>query len=44
MAVIRREEQAAAARAVGVTDVTFLGFPDGRVTATLELRRPPSPG
>jgi LmbE family N-acetylglucosaminyl deacetylase len=38
MAAIRREEQLAAARAVGVSDVTFLGFPDGRVTATLELR------
>ena len=38
MAAIRREEQLAAARAVGVTDVTFLGFPDGRVTASLELR------
>jgi LmbE family N-acetylglucosaminyl deacetylase len=38
MAAIRREEQLTAARAVGVTDVTFLGFPDGRVTATLELR------
>ena len=38
MAKIRREEQLAAARAVGVTDVTFLGFPDGRVTPTLDLR------
>jgi LmbE family N-acetylglucosaminyl deacetylase len=38
MAKIRREEQLTAARAVGVTDVTFLGFPDGRVTATLDLR------
>jgi LmbE family N-acetylglucosaminyl deacetylase len=38
MAAIRREEQLAAARAVGVTDVTFLGFPDGRVTASLDLR------
>jgi LmbE family N-acetylglucosaminyl deacetylase len=38
MAAIRREEQLEAARAVGVTDVTFLGFPDGRVTASLELR------
>jgi LmbE family N-acetylglucosaminyl deacetylase len=38
MAAVRREEQVAAARAVGVTDVTFLGFPDGRVTASLELR------
>ncbi len=38
MAAIRREEQLTAARAVGVTDVTFLGFPDGRVTPSLELR------
>lgn len=38
MAAIRREEQLTAARTVGVTDVTFLGFPDGRVTPSLELR------
>ena len=38
MATIRREEQLQAARTVGVTDVTFLGFADGRVTASLELR------
>jgi LmbE family N-acetylglucosaminyl deacetylase len=38
MATIRREEQLAAAKAVGVSDVTFLGFPDGRVTPSLELR------
>ena len=38
MAAIRREEQLLAARVVGVTDVTFLGFADGRVTASLELR------
>jgi LmbE family N-acetylglucosaminyl deacetylase len=38
MATIRREEQLIAARAVGVTDVTFLGFPDGRVSASFELR------
>ncbi len=38
MAAIRRDEQLAAARVVGVTDVTFLGFPDGRVTPSLELR------
>jgi len=38
MAAIRREEQLTAARAVGVSDVTFLGFPDGRVTPSLELR------
>nr|WP_235017825.1 PIG-L deacetylase family protein [Thermomonospora echinospora] len=39
MAALRREEQRAAAKAVGVTDVRFLGYPDGRVEATLELRR-----
>ena len=38
MAAIRREEQLQAARIVGVTDVTFLGFADGRVVADLELR------
>ena len=38
MAAIRREEQLMAARQVGVTDVTFLGFPDGRVAPSLELR------
>ena len=39
MAKIRREEQLAAAGEVGVTDVTFLGFPDGRLTSDLELRK-----
>jgi LmbE family N-acetylglucosaminyl deacetylase len=39
MAAIRRKEQLDAAAAVGVTDVTFLGFPDGRLVADLELRR-----
>ena len=39
MARIRREEQRAAASEVGVTDVVFLGHPDGRVAASLELRR-----
>ena len=38
MAEIRREEQTAAAKIVGVTDLHFLGFPDGRVQADLELR------
>ncbi len=37
--VIRRAEQAAAAAAVGVTDLVFLGYPDGRLEPTLELRR-----
>jgi LmbE family N-acetylglucosaminyl deacetylase len=36
---IRRAEQAAAARCVGVGDVRWLGYPDGRVEATLGLRR-----
>ena len=36
---LRRREQAAAAKEVGVSDITFLGHPDGRVTASLELRR-----
>lgn len=38
MAEIRRGEQAAAAKLVGVSDLHFLGFPDGRVEADLELR------
>jgi LmbE family N-acetylglucosaminyl deacetylase len=36
---IRRAEQTAAAKTVGVTDLHFLGHPDGRVQATIELRR-----
>lgn len=36
---IRRREQRAAAEVVGVSDVTFLGYPDGRLTVSLELRR-----
>ncbi|HEX4811306.1 MAG TPA: PIG-L deacetylase family protein [Nonomuraea sp.] len=39
MAELRRVEQRAAAKAVGVTDVRFLGYPDGRVVPSLELRR-----
>ena len=39
MAPLRRDEQRAAAAIVGVDDVHFLGYPDGRVEATLELRR-----
>src|SRR5262245_37209738 len=35
----RRDEQRAAAAIVGVGDVRFLGYPDGRVVASLELRR-----
>jgi LmbE family N-acetylglucosaminyl deacetylase len=36
---IRRAEQRAAAKAVGVSDVRFLGYPDGRLEPTQELRR-----
>jgi LmbE family N-acetylglucosaminyl deacetylase len=39
MAKLRREEQRAAANEVGVTSVTFLGYPDGRLSSTIELRR-----
>lgn len=36
---IRRAEQQAAAAEVGVSEVTFLGYPDGRLKVSLELRR-----
>jgi LmbE family N-acetylglucosaminyl deacetylase len=36
---IRRAEQRAAANAVGVENVHFLGYPDGRLTVSIELRR-----
>ena len=39
IAGIRRAEQTAAANEIGVTDLTFLGYPDGRLEPTLELRR-----
>ena len=39
MARTREAEQRAAAAQVGVTDVVFLGYPDGELTASLELRR-----
>ncbi len=39
IAGIRRAEQTAAAKVVGVTELEFLGYPDGRVEATLDLRR-----
>jgi LmbE family N-acetylglucosaminyl deacetylase len=38
-AIIREREQRAAALVVGVTDLTFLGWPDGLVEPTLELRK-----
>ena len=39
MPALREAEQRAAAAAVGVTDLTFLGYPDGRLYVTHELRR-----
>jgi len=39
MAALRREEQRAAAAEVGVTEVVFLGYPDGRLVPSIELRR-----
>ena len=38
VASLRRKEQAEAAAVVGVTDLVFLGHPDGRVVADLALR------
>lgn len=39
MAPLREAEQRAAAAELGVKDVVFLGYPDGRLTPSLELRR-----
>lgn len=39
MAELRREEQRAAAAVVGVRDVRFLGYPDGGLVASNDLRR-----
>jgi len=39
LAAVRRDEQREAAAKVGVSDVTFLGFPDGRLVPSIELRR-----
>ncbi len=39
MGPLREAEQRAAAAEVGVHDVTFLGYPDGRLTSSIELRR-----
>jgi LmbE family N-acetylglucosaminyl deacetylase len=39
MPALRQAEQLAAAKCVGVQDVRFLGYPDGRVEASLDLRR-----
>jgi len=38
LAAVREREQRAAAATVGVDDVRFLGYPDGRLECTLELR------
>jgi LmbE family N-acetylglucosaminyl deacetylase len=39
IAGIRQAEQRAAAAELGVEDVVFLGYPDGRLTVSFELRR-----
>ncbi|MGH4024306.1 MAG: PIG-L deacetylase family protein [Pseudonocardiaceae bacterium] len=39
IAGIRQDEQRKAAAALGVSEIEFLGYPDGRVTVSLELRR-----
>lgn len=39
IAGVRQAEQRRAAAAVGVEDLEFLGYPDGRLTVTLDLRR-----
>lgn len=39
MVTLRHAEQTAAAKQVGVHDLRFLGYPDGRVEATLGLRK-----
>src|SRR5437868_8505311 len=39
MVEIREAEQRAAAKVVGVSDVTFLGYPDGRLETSIALRR-----
>ena len=39
IAGIRRAEQIAAAKELGVEEVRFLGYPDGRLEVSLDLRR-----
>lgn len=39
VAALRRREQVAAAAVLGVEDVRFLGYRDGELTVTLDLRR-----
>lgn len=38
LVALRREEQRAAAATIGAAGVSFLGYPDGRLVATIELR------
>ena len=42
VAPLRRAEQTAAAKQVGVHELRFLGYPDGQVEATLALRKDPA--
>jgi LmbE family N-acetylglucosaminyl deacetylase len=39
MPILREAEQRAAAASIGVTDLTFLGYPDGQLYVTHPLRR-----
>jgi LmbE family N-acetylglucosaminyl deacetylase len=39
IAGIRQAEQRAAGKELGVDDMVFLGYPDGRLTVSIELRR-----
>ncbi|MGH3915776.1 MAG: PIG-L deacetylase family protein [Pseudonocardiaceae bacterium] len=39
IAGIRQDEQRKAAAVLGVTDIAFLGYPDGRLVVSFELRR-----
>jgi LmbE family N-acetylglucosaminyl deacetylase len=39
IAGIRQQEQRKAAGVLGVSEIAFLGYPDGRLTVTMELRR-----
>jgi LmbE family N-acetylglucosaminyl deacetylase len=39
VAALRRAEQTAAAAEVGVHELTFLGYPDGHLVASMDLRR-----
>ncbi|MGH9043335.1 MAG: PIG-L deacetylase family protein [Acidimicrobiales bacterium] len=39
VSALRRREQTAAATALGVSDIAFLGYPDGRLAPDMALRR-----